>query len=65
MSDEFINFLQSAGISLSNGKIECKTSIPVERINIDIGLSPVIGDKYTEQFQNECYNLLKIYNIEY
>ncbi len=42
-----------------------KDILLMDQTNIDIGLSPVIGDKYTEQFQNECYNLLKIYNIEY
>lgn len=30
-----------------------------------IGLSPTIYDKYTNEFENKCYNLLSMYNITY
>jgi len=35
----FSNFLRSTGIALENGKIDCKASVPIKRIKLDIGLS--------------------------
>lgn len=42
-----------------------KDAILMEQTDINIGLSPVLANKYTMQFENKCNNLLKIYNITY
>jgi hypothetical protein len=42
-----------------------KDIVLLNQSNINIGLSPTLNDKYTNEFENKCYNLLAMYNITY
>lgn len=42
-----------------------KDIVLINQSNINIGLPPTLNDKYTNEFENKCYNLLAMYNITY